>query len=141
MKGNKLIKMAVVAIPLIIVAISVIAFGSGGSDSAFVGTNLYVTYALIAVITVLVFGFSTKEIIGNKKALIRIGGGIAALALVFIISYSMADGDTTKINPMVKTSESELKFVGAITQSTVILMIVGAVALAFFEVKKALKNG
>lgn len=141
MKGNKLIKMAVVAIPLLIVAISVIAFGVGGSASAFVGTNLYITYALVALITVLVFGFSGKEIIGNKKALIRIGGGIAALALVFIISYSMADGDTTNINPMVKTSESELKFVGAITQATVILMIVGAAALAFFEVKKAFKNG
>jgi len=140
MKKYKWISLVVGSLSGLVIALSLF-FAFTGNDDAFVGTYLYLIYFLVLAIAgaALAFGFSL--LIKNKEALIRVGGGMTALLTLFFATYKMSSSDVSVLKLTVVTTPGEVQFVGGLTTTTFVLIVLGAAVLLFFEVKNKIKNG
>jgi len=101
----------------------------------------YILFGICAVLAFLVFplwGF-VQQIIDNPKSVVKTVIIIAAVALVCIIAYAMADGSFSSItNTLVETNETELKWSGAGLNALYISLGIAVLAVIYAEVAKKL---
>ncbi len=101
----------------------------------------YILFGICAVLAFLVFplwGF-VQQIIDNPKSVVKTVVIIAAVALVCIIAYAMADGSFSSItNTLVETNETELKWSGAGLNALYISLGIAVLAVIYAEVAKKL---
>lgn len=140
MKKYKWISLVVGSLSGLVIALSLF-FAFTGNDDAFVGTYLYLIYFLVLAIAVAALAFGFSLLIKNKEALVRVGGGIAALFALFFVTYKMSSSDVSVLKLTVATTPGEVQFVGGLTTTTLVLIFLGAAVLLFFEVKNKIKNG
>ena len=99
----------------------------------------YILFGICAVLAFLVFplwGF-VQQIIDNPKSVVKTVVIIAAVALVCIIAYAMADGSFSSItNTLVETNETELKWSGAGLNALYISLGIAVLAVIYAEVAK-----
>jgi Kef-type K+ transport system membrane component KefB len=101
----------------------------------------YILFGICAVLAFLVFplwGF-VQQIIDNPKSVVKTVIIIAAVALVCIIAYALADGSFSSItNTLVETNETELKWSGAGLNALYISLGIAVLAVIYAEVAKKL---
>lgn len=101
----------------------------------------YILFGICAVLAFLVFplwGF-VQQIIDNPKSVVKTVVIIAAVALVCIIAYALADGSFSSItNTLVETNETELKWSGAGLNALYISLGIAVLAVIYAEVAKKL---
>lgn len=101
----------------------------------------YILFGICAVLAFLVFplwGF-VQQIIDNPKSVVKTVVIIAAVALVCIIAYAIADGSFSSItNTLVETNETELKWSGAGLNALYISLGIAVLAVIYAEVAKKL---
>jgi len=101
----------------------------------------YILFGICAVLAFLVFplwGF-VQQIIDNPKSVVKTVVIIAAVALVCIVAYALADGSFSSItDTLVETNETELKWSGAGLNALYISLGVAVLAVIYAEVAKKL---
>jgi hypothetical protein len=101
----------------------------------------YILFGICAVLAFLVFplwGF-VQQIIDNPKSVVKTVVIIAAVALVCIVAYALADGSFSSItDTLVETNETELKWSGAGLNALYISLGVAILAVIYAEVAKKL---
>ncbi len=109
-----------------------------GVTDTFIGWA-YVLFFVCAILAFLVFplwGF-VQQIIDNPKSVIKTVVIVAAVALVCIIAYALADGSFDSItNTLVETNETELKWSGAGLNAMYIALGIAVLAVIYAEVAK-----
>jgi len=131
-----------------IVAMTLAVFGAifalmiiTGSESM-IDNMLYIAYAVLAVILVLVLIYVLKGLVtGNaKKTLLSLGMFVGVL----VIAYLMSSGSDLNLQPFLDkgldVTESTSKTVGAGLNAFYILAVVAIGSVAFSGLKKAIKK-
>ena len=109
-----------------------------GVTDTFIGWA-YILFFVCAILAFLVFplwGF-VQQIIDNPKSVVKTLVIIAAVALVCIVSYALADGSFNSItDTLVETNETELKWSGAGLNALYISLGIAVLAVIYAEVAK-----
>jgi len=109
-----------------------------GVTDTFIGWA-YILFGICAVLAFLVFplwGF-VQQIIDNPKSVVKTVIIVAAVALVCIIAYALADGSFNSItDTLVETNETELKWSGAGLNALYISLGIAILAVIYAEVAK-----
>ena len=99
----------------------------------------YILFFVCAILAFLVFPLWSfvQQIIDNPKSVVKTLVVIAAVALVCIIAYALADGSFDSItSTTVETNENELKWSGAGLNALYISLGVAVLAVIYAEVAK-----
>jgi hypothetical protein len=99
----------------------------------------YILFFICAILAFLVFPLWSfvQQIIDNPKSVVKTLVVIAAVALVCIIAYALADGSFDSItSTTVETNENELKWSGAGLNALYISLGVAVLAVIYAEVAK-----
>lgn len=97
-----------------------------------IDVGLFLSYFLVGVCLVTAIGMPLVKAFGDPQALKKIGMGIGALLLVFVVSYFIADGTAYK-----EASATTAKLVGAGLVTMYILAIGAILGIVITEIKKA----
>ena len=101
----------------------------------------YILFIVCAILAFLVFplwGF-VQQIIDNPKSVVKTLVVVAAVALVCIVAYALADGSFSSItDTLVETNETELKWSGAGLNALYISLGIAVLAVIYAEVAKKL---
>lgn len=97
-----------------------------------VDVGLFVSYILIGVCILAAVGMPLVKAFGDPDSLKKMGMGVGALLVVFVISYVIADG-----TPQGEASATTAKMVGAGIYTFYILAIVALGGIVYTEIKKA----
>ncbi len=101
-----------------------------------VDVGLFLSYILIGVCVLAAVGMPLLKAFGDPESLKKMGIGVGALILVFLISYFTASGDNSG-----DASENTAKLVGAGLTTFYILVIATIGGIIYTEIKKAADNG
>lgn len=102
--------------------------------------GLYLTYFLLLVTALLAIGFSLANMLQNMQAAKKALIGVALMAVVFIISYSLSPSEFYfKGIEQFNISASGIKMVGAGLNTLYMLVGIAVVATIYFEVLKLFK--
>lgn len=97
-----------------------------------VDVGLFIAYILILVCALTAIGMPLVKAFGDPDSLKKMGMGVGALVVVFILSYVLADGSNSG-----GVAESTAKMVGA-GLTTFYILALGAIGgIVYTEIKKA----
>lgn len=97
-----------------------------------VDVGLFISYILIGVCILAAVGMPLVKAMGDPDSLKKMGMGVGALIVVFIVSYVLADG-----TPQGDASSTTAKMVGAGLTTFYILAIAAIGGIVYTEIKKA----
>jgi len=109
-----------------------------GVTDTFIGWA-YILFFVCAILAFLVFPLWSfvQQIIDNPKSVVKTLIVIAAVALVCIVAYALADGSFSSItDTLVETNETELKWSGAGLNALYISLGIAILAVIYAEVAK-----
>lgn len=101
--------------------------------------GLYVCYGLLifavlaAIILPLVSSFS------NPRSLIKSGIGVAAIIVLFLIGFIIANGDVSAKYMTLGVGENISRFIGASLITLYLLFIIAVIGIIVTELNKAIK--
>ena len=140
----KIIKQNITAaagiISILLVFAWVFSFFQEGSQIAFAEFCLYLTYALVGLLTIGCLALAIVHLVSNRDALIKTAIIYGAVTLVFLIAWVTATDDITTLKAGLYTSSS-LKFVGSLVGMTWGVLIIAGMAALMAEIMKVFKNG
>ena len=110
------------------------------AGEAFVDVALRLGVALCIVIAVLALGLTLYKLWFNKERLKRALIPIGILVVVLLIGMLNADTSTEGLLTDTAVSEGELKLVGTLINTTLILTYGGVLTLVVLKIKALLKN-
>ncbi|RBP34423.1 hypothetical protein DFR65_101315 [Oceanihabitans sediminis] len=110
-----------------------------GESSGMVNTFMYIAYAVLALILVLVVLFTLKNVFTNAATLKSTLMGVGAFLVVALISYFMASGIETPMKDGEVLSASGSKLVGAGLNMFYILAVIAIGSMLFSGIKKMIK--
>lgn len=99
----------------------------------------YILFFVCAILAFLVFPLWSfvQQIIDNPKSVVKTLIVVAAVALVCIVAYALADGSFSSItDTLVETNETELKWSGAGLNALYISLGIAILAVIYAEVAK-----
>lgn len=97
-----------------------------------IDVGLFLSYILVGVCLLTAIGMPLVKAFGDPQALKKIGMGIGALLVVFLVSFFMSDGGSYD-----NASETTAKMVGAGLTTMYILAIAAILGIVYTEIKKA----
>lgn len=97
-----------------------------------IDVGLFLSYFLVGICLVTAIGMPLVKAFGDPQALKKIGTGIGALLLVFVVSYFIADGTAYG-----DANETTAKLVGAGLFTMYILAFGAILGIVITEIKKA----
>lgn len=96
----------------------------------FIDIGLYAGYALVGLCALAAIVIPLVQSFDDPKKLVKSGIGVAALVVIFFISYAMADGSTAE------TTETTSKMVGAGLFTTYVFFFGAIVGIVYTEISK-----
>lgn len=97
-----------------------------------VDVGLFISYILIGVCILTAVGMPLVKAFGDPDSLKKMGMGVGALVVVFLVGYFTASGETTG-----DASETTAKMVGAGLTTFYVLAIAAIGGIVYSEIKKA----
>jgi hypothetical protein len=101
--------------------------------------GLYVFYVLLFIAVAAALIFPLINSIKEPKALIRTGIGLAAVLVLFGISYGLSDSTLGRNAISFGLSESTVKLIGAGLIMFYIVLVLAILALIYSEISKAFR--
>ena len=137
---NKIFKWAMVALLLVSVVLLVMGF-AGGWKEGNVDALLGWTYIMVglAIAAIVVVGLAVGAV-NDPKSLVKLGIGIAAVAVVCLIAYLIAPGAPAVNLTTEQPSASMLKLTDTILYLTYFAGIVAVLAIVVGEIRLAITN-
>lgn len=108
-------------------------------EEEFVNIILYVSYALVALALLTALILPLINAFDNPKSLVKIGGGLAAMIVVFLIGYAIAGSEVTEVYANFGVGPDLSKYVGGILNLSFILVILAVVGILITEASKIFK--
>lgn len=99
-----------------------------------VDIGLFISYILIGVCVLAAVGMPLVKAFGDPESLKKMGMGVGALLVVFLISYFTASGESSG-----EVSASTAKMVGAGLTTFYILAAGAIIGIIYTEFKKAVQ--
>ena len=119
------------------------------SQEQWIDLGLYASYALIAIAIAAALIMNFANALKDPKTLVKGVAGIALLAIVFFIGYSIAPAEfgqstarafeSAKIDPVTESAGNTFKLVGGAMTTTLILVVIASVGLIYSTVARFLK--
>lgn len=119
------------------------------SQEQWIDLGLYASYILIVIAIVAAVVMNFVNALKNPKSLIKSGIGIGALAIVYLIGWSMAPAevdrlsaaafDAIKMDPTSESTQGVYRHVGGAMTTTLVLLIVAVVGLIYSSVARIVK--
>ena len=97
-----------------------------------VDVGLFLSYILIGVCILAAIGMPLVKAFGDPESLKKMGIGVGAILVVFLVSYFTASGENSG-----EASENAAKLVGAGLTTFYILAIAAIGGIIYTEIKKA----
>lgn len=97
------------------------------------GYILVIAAALGAIILPLISAMS------NPKTLVKSGIAVVALAVIFLISWSISGNEVTTVYTKFDITETSSKVIGGVLITTYALMIFSVVSILYTEINKIIK--
>ncbi|WP_239004459.1 hypothetical protein [Lacinutrix sp. WUR7] len=110
-----------------------------GESSGIVNTFMYIAYAILALILVLVVLFTLKNIFSNAATLKRTLMAVGAFLVVALICYFLATGVETPLKEGEVLSAGDSKLIGAGLYMFYALAIIAIGSMLFSGIKKMIK--
>ena len=110
-----------------------------GESSGIVNTFMYIAYAILALILVLVVLFTLKNIFSNAATLKSTLMGVGAFLVVGLICYFLATGVETPMKEGEVLSAGDSKLIGAGLYMFYALAIIAIGSMLFSGIKKMIK--
>jgi hypothetical protein len=101
--------------------------------------GLYTFYALLFIAVAAAMLFPLINSIKEPAALIKTGIGVAAILVLFGISYALSDSTLSRNAISFGLTESAVRLIGAGLIMFYIVLILAILALIYSEISKALK--
>ena len=101
--------------------------------------GLYIFYVLLFIAVAAAVIFPLLNSIKEPKALIRTGLGVAAILVLFGISYGLSDSKLSRNALSFGLTESTVKLISAGLIMFYIVLILAILALIYSEISKAFK--
>ncbi len=99
-----------------------------------INVGLFLSYILVGVCTLVAIGMPLVKAFGDPQSLKKLGTGVGAIVVVFIISYIIADGSAYQ-----NASAGTSKMVGAGLITMYILAFLAIGGIVFTEIQKMLQ--
>lgn len=103
-------------------------------ESALLDIVLYISYFLVIFALAAAIILPLIKSLDQPESLVKVGGGIVALLVIFGISYALSDGGLVARNTEI--TEQGSKLIGASLITMYILTIVALLGIAVTEVSK-----
>ncbi len=97
-----------------------------------VDVGLFISYILIGVCILTAVGMPLMKAMGDPDSLKKMGMGVGALVVVFLVAFFTANGENSG-----DASETTAKLVGAGLTTFYILAIAAIGGIVYTEIKKA----
>ncbi|WP_055443844.1 hypothetical protein [Lacinutrix himadriensis] len=110
-----------------------------GESSGIVNTFMYIAYAILALILVLVVLFTLKNIFSNAATLKSTLMAVGAFLVVALICYFLATGVETEMKEGEMLSAGDSKLIGAGLYMFYALAIIAIGSMLFSGIKKMIK--
>lgn len=101
--------------------------------------GLYTLYILLAIAVAAAIIFPIVNSLSNPRSLVRSGVGIAAIIVLFGLSYALSDSTITNSAIVAGLDEGSVKLVGAGLIMLYLVFILAVLALIYSELSKAFK--
>ena len=96
-----------------------------------IDVGLFLSYILVGVCALAAIGMPLVKAFGDPQSLKKMGMGVGAVVVVFVIAYVIADGSAYK-----EASEGTSKMVGAGLITMYLLAILAIGGIVFTEIQK-----
>ena len=100
-----------------------------------IDVGLFLSYILIGICALAAAGMPLVKAFDDPQSLKKMGIGVGTLVVLFIIGYLFADSGSFE-----KASAGTSRLVGAGLITLYIISIVGAIAIIYTEISKALSD-
>ena len=101
--------------------------------------GFYVCYALLFIAVASMIVFPIIHMLREPSTLLRSAIGIGAVVVLFVIAYVLADSQVNMKAAAVGITPTTSKLIGAGLIMLYITLVLGALALIYSEISKALK--
>lgn len=105
-------------------------------SSSFFDIILYIGYFLVAVAIIAAIVLPLIKSLSNPRSLIAVGGGILALAVIFLIGYALADSEVMPYYARYSLDGGGGKLIGGAIITMYILLGLALLSIAVTEVSK-----
>ena len=107
-------------------------------EETFVNIALYVSYLLVILAALGAIVLPLINALGNPKSLVKSLIGVAALGVIFLVSWGIAGNEVTTVYTKFDITSTSSKVIGGVLITTYILMGVAVISIIFSEVRKIL---
>ena len=101
--------------------------------------GFYVFYALLFIAIASMLVFPVIHMLREPSMLLRSAIGIGVVAVLFVVSYALADSEVTLKAAAVGVTATSSKLIGAGLIMFYITLVLSGLALIYSEISKALK--
>ncbi len=124
-----------VGIAVACILIAGLTYNASGSVTAFIN-SAYVFFAVALVLAIALPIYQSKD---NPKALLKSAIGVAAIVLLFGVSWGIAS-EYTASNLSKNVSPESIKLSGAIITTTWLFLALAVLAVLYTEIKTLIKK-
>ena len=108
-------------------------------EEVFVNIALYVSYFLLAICLIAVIVLPLINAIGDPSSLVKMGGGVLAMVVLFFIGYIVSGSEVTEVYAKFNVGPDLSKFVGGFLTLMYLLFGIAIVGIVYTEISKFLK--
>ncbi len=105
-------------------------------EETFVNIALYVSYLLVILAALGAIVLPLINALGNPKSLVKSVIGIAALGVLFLVSWAMAGDEVTAVYTKFDITSTSSKVIGGVLITTYLLMGVAVLSIIYSEIRK-----
>ena len=114
-----------------------------------INIGLYAAFALIIIAAGSAIILNLINSLGNTKSLIKSGVGVAALAVIFLVGYSIAPSEfdsvtraafeAAEIDPDAPSTVTTYRLVGGAMTTTLVLLLLAVVGLFYSSIARIVR--
>ncbi|GAA5027686.1 hypothetical protein GCM10011506_16160 [Marivirga lumbricoides] len=103
---------------------------------SFVNIVLYVSYLLVILAALGAIVLPLINALGNPKSLLKSVLGIAAIGVIFLISWSVSGDEVTAVYTKFNITSTSSKVIGGVLITTYLLMGIAVLSIIYSEIRK-----
>lgn len=108
-------------------------------ENVFVNIILYVSYFLLGISLLAVIVLPLINAIGDPKSLVKVGGGVLAIVVLFFIGYAISGNEVTEVYAKFNVGPELSKIVGGSLTLMYMLFVIAIIGIVYTEISKFLK--
>ncbi len=105
-------------------------------EESFVNIALYVSYLLVILAALGAIVLPLINSLGNPKSLVKSLIGVAALGVLFLVSWGVSGDEVTAVYTKFDITSTSSRVIGGVLITTYLLMGVAVLSIIYSEIRK-----